>query len=146
MLIGYVSDERYIALHDVAVLFEMSGSEPVQVRSLADGSVRADLPEGQYRVTLRRDGFSAKRTSGTLPVDEPSQFRLLSNSLVGYMWPKCIQSGEKSEYRVHATEAYRLDLFRYGWDKEPVRTVGWFDEHGPLATTQVTPDGDYTRT
>ena len=24
--------------------------------------------------------------------------------------------------------------------------MGWYDEHGPLATTQVTPDGDYTRT
>jgi hypothetical protein len=146
MLIGYVSDERFIALHDVAVLFERADDEPLQVRSLADGSVRADLPAGEYRVTLRRDGFSAKRTSVTVPVDGPVQFRLLSNTLVGYMWPKCVRSGEKSEYRVHATEAYRLDLFRYGWDKEPVRTVGWYDEHGPLATMQVTPDGDYTRT
>ena len=91
MLIGYVSDERYIALHDVAVLFETSGGEPLQVRSLADGSVRADLADGEYRVTLRRDGFSAKRTAVTLPVDEPAQFRLLSNNLVGYMWPKCVR-------------------------------------------------------
>jgi hypothetical protein len=38
MLVGYVSDDRYIALHDVSVLFEAEGSEPVAARSLADGS------------------------------------------------------------------------------------------------------------
>ena len=73
MLIGYVSDERFIALHDVAVLFETADADPLQVRSLADGSVRADLPAGDYRVTFRRDGFSAKRTSVPLPVDDPVQ-------------------------------------------------------------------------
>jgi hypothetical protein len=24
--------------------------------------------------------------------------------------------------------------------------LGWFDEHGPSAVMQVTPDGDYSRT
>ncbi len=90
MLIGYVSDERFIALHDVAVLFDRADDEPLQVRSLADGSVRVDLPTGEYRVPLRRDGFSAKRTSVIVPVDGPVQFRLLSNTLVGYMLPKCV--------------------------------------------------------
>ena len=145
MLLGYVSDERYVALHDVAVLFE-GERERQQVRSLADGSVVVELEPGDYRVTLRKDGYTAKRSSVTLPVGEPVQFRLLSHNLVGYMWPKCVRAGEKSEYRVHAVESYRLDLFRYGWDKEHVRTIGWFDEHGPLATAQVTPDGDYTQT
>ena len=28
---------------------------------------------------------------------------------------------------------------------EFVRDLGWFDEHGPRATMQVTPDGDYTQ-
>jgi hypothetical protein len=26
-----------------------------------------------------------------------------------------------------------------------VKLLGWFDEHGPRATMQVTPDGDYTQ-
>ena len=33
MIVGYVSDERYIALHDVSVLFEAEGSEPGAARS-----------------------------------------------------------------------------------------------------------------
>jgi hypothetical protein len=41
---------------------------------------------------------------------------------------------------------YKLELWRYGWRKEKLRTIGWFDEHGPRATVQVTPDGDYTQT
>jgi hypothetical protein len=62
------------------------------------------------------------------------------------MWPKCVKAGEKAEFRVHAVEAYKLKLWRYGWDKELVRPIGWYDEHGPRATMQITPDGDYTQT
>jgi hypothetical protein len=62
------------------------------------------------------------------------------------MWPKWVQSGERSEFRVHATEPYRLSLWRYGLKREFVRLVGWFDEHGPRAVMQITPDGDYTQT
>jgi hypothetical protein len=47
---------------------------------------------------------------------------------------------------VHSDSAYKLELWRYGKAKERIRTVGWFDEHGPRATVQVTPDGDYSRT
>jgi hypothetical protein len=36
-------------------------------------------------------------------------------------------------------------LWRYGAKKEFVRRIGTFDEHGPRATMQITPDGDYTR-
>ena len=145
MLVGFVSDERYIALEDVLLEFE-SETGSVEARSRATGAVYADVTPGAYRVTLRKNGFGAKSSDIEIRPDAPYQFRLLSNNLVGYIWPKWVRSGEKSEYRVHAVEAYRLDLFRYGWDKEHIRPVGWFDEHGPLATMQVTPDGDYTRT
>ncbi len=76
----------------------------------------------------------------------PHQFRLLSDGLLGYAWPKWVRAGEKSEFRVHSAEAYKLTLWRYGWQKEFVRNLGWFDEHGPRATVQITPDGDYTQT
>ena len=39
-----------------------------------------------------------------------------------------------------------MELWRYGWKKELVRKLGWYDEHGPRATVQITPDGDYSRT
>ncbi|MGL4551507.1 MAG: N,N-dimethylformamidase beta subunit family domain-containing protein, partial [Gemmataceae bacterium] len=57
----------------------------------------------------------------------------------------CVRSGERSEFRVHAVEQYKLELWRYGRDVQFVANLGWHDEHGPRATLQVTPDGDYTR-
>ena len=62
------------------------------------------------------------------------------------MWPRWVRSGERSEFRVHAVEPYRLSLWRYGLNKEFVKLLGWFDEHGPRATMQITPDGDYVQT
>ena len=78
--------------------------------------------------------------------DRPYQFRLLADGLLGYAWPKWVRTGEQAEFRVHSVEAYKIDLWRYGENKEHVAKIGWFDEHGPLATMQITPDGDYTET
>ena len=81
----------------------------------------------------------------TVREDEPYQFRLLSDCLLGYAWPKWVRSGEKSEFRVHAVEAYQLSLWRYGFEKEFIRDLGWHDEHGPPCDdcrsplTEITP-------
>ena len=56
------------------------------------------------------------------------------------------QVGREVRIPVHSPEAYELELWRYGWKKELVRKLGWYDEHGPRATVQITPDGDYSRT
>lgn len=145
MLIGYVSDERYVALADVLLEFESAG-QSYETRSRATGAVYVDLPPGDYRVTLQKPGFGAKRISLRLPAAQPHHFRLLSDGLLGYVWPKCVRTGEQSEFRVHSVVQYKLELFRYGWEKEFVRSLGWYDEHGPRAVMQITPDGDYTRT
>ena len=145
MLIGYVSDERYVALPDVMLEFEANG-ERTNVRSSASGTIDADLPPGEYRVTLSTPGYGAKKVTISVPGDLPYQFRLLKDRLLGYAWPKWVRSGEKSEFRVHSHEPYKLSLWRYGWKKELERPIGWFDEHGPRATVQITPDGDYTQT
>jgi len=145
MLIGYVSDERHIALHDVQ--FEIASETlHVEARSRATGEIFADIPPGPYTVTCQKDGYGPKRAQINLHPDRPHHFRLLAHKLLGYAWPKCVKSGEKSEFRVHALEAYKLDLYRYGIDRELIRPLGWFDEHGPRATMQITPDGDYTQT
>jgi hypothetical protein len=145
MLVGYVSDERYIAMADVSVEFKRD--DQVQaIRSTASGAVYADIEPGVWRVTLARDGYGSKIVQLEVKEDEPHQFRLLKDCLLGYMWPKAVKAGERSEFRVHSDEAYKLELYRYGLGKERIRTVGWYDEHGPRATVQISPDGDYTQT
>ncbi len=145
MLLGYVSDERYVALPDVLLEFVDTQGRSWETRSRASGAVRLELPPGDYQVTLYKPGFGGKRVPLSVPVSPPYQFRLLSDSLLGYAWPKCVRAGESSEFRVHSIEQYTLSLWRYGWHKECVRHLGWHDEHGPRATVQLTPDGDYTQ-
>jgi hypothetical protein len=146
MPIAYVSDEYYAAIADCLVEFRREGTKPLVVRSAPSGAVYADLEPGQYEVILSRDGFSPKRTSAALGVGKPVHFRLLSDNLVGYAWPKWCRSGEAFQARVHSTEQYQLTLWRYGLEKEFVRMLGWFDEHGPRAATQRLPDGFFVET
>jgi N,N-dimethylformamidase len=144
MLIGYVSDERYVALPDVLLEFEGKAGS-IEARSRASGAVYADLKPGEYMLTLQKPGYGAKRVPLIAPLKSPYQFRLLTDGLLGYVWPKWVKSGEKSEFRVHSVEQYKLTLWRYGLEKEFVRPIGWYDEHGPRATLQITPNGDYTQ-
>jgi hypothetical protein len=146
MLVGYVSDERFAALPDVLVEFTDARGQSWEARSRASGSVHCDCPSGEYEVALAKPGYGPKRTRVTVRPGDVCQFRLLADGLLGYAWPKCVRAGESAEFRVHAVEQYHLELWRYGWEKEHVRELGWHDEHGPRATMQITPDGDYSRT
>jgi hypothetical protein len=146
MRIGYVSDERYLALPDVAFEFVDDRGNSWEARSRATGSVHRDLPPGTYTVALQRPGYGSKRSRVTLPTANPYHFRLLADGLSGYVWPKWVRAGNSAEFRVHAVEPYHLELWRYGEAPEFVRALGWFDEHGPRATMQITPDGDYSQT
>jgi N,N-dimethylformamidase len=146
MLIGYVSDERYAALADVLLEFTNLRGESWEVRSRASGSVHADLPADEYLITLCKPGYGSKRVRMAPDPSRPYHFRLLADGLLGYAWPRCVRAGEQSEFRIHSSEPYRLDLWRYGWDKEFICGLGWHDEHGPRATMQITPDNDYTQT
>lgn len=146
VLVGYVSDERYVALVDVLIEFDRGDECVAVVRSTPRGAVYADLAPGRYHVTLVKDGFGSKSVEMAVDPATPYQFRLLTDGLLGYVWPKWVRSGERSEFRVHSVEPYRLSLWRYGWQKEFVRLLGWYDEHGPRAVMQITPDGDYTQT
>jgi len=145
-LLATVSDERYVALPDVLAEFQRDGATVAVARSTARGGLYADLPPGRYRVTLAKPGYGAKSVECDLGAGPPPALRLLSDCLLGYMWPKWVRSGERSEFRVHSPECYRLTLWRYGLRREELRLLGWFDEHGPRATVQTTPDGDYTQT
>ena len=145
MLIGYVSDQRYVALADVCIELIGPSGRSYETRSRASGSVHIELPQGKYRVILQKPGYGAKFSEIELPTSEPFQFRLLSDELVGYAWPKWVRSGQESEFRVHSVEPFQLELWRYGWQPEFIKGLGWHDEHGPRAMMQVTPDGDTTQ-
>jgi N,N-dimethylformamidase len=144
--IAFVSDEQYVALSDVLTEWESVETElSYTLRSTPRGAIFGDLPAGSYRVYIAKDGFGAK-TSFVEVGGEPAMLRLLSNDVVGYMWPKWSRSGEQSQFRVHATEPFQLTLWRYGLKKEYTQMIGWIDEHGPQANRQMLPDSDFTQT
>lgn len=146
-LIGYVSDERYVALADVQVELRRNGGLAALARSTARGAVYADVPPGTYEATLAKDGFGSKRIE--VEVDEdgpPRQFRLLPDRLLGYMTPICSRAGEQAAFRAHGTEEVRVTLWRYGEQKEFVRPLDWHGEHAPESGKQLLPDGDFTQT
>jgi N,N-dimethylformamidase len=142
---AYVSDENYVAIPDVLGEFQKDG-ESIVLRSSPRGAFLGEMQPGRYLVTLAHPGFGAKSVEVEVGGEVPFQFRLLSHALLGFMWPKWVRSGEESEIRTHSREQFQLSLWRYGLKKEFVRMLGWFDEHGPAATRQITPDGDYSQT
>jgi hypothetical protein len=146
-LIGYVSDERFTAVGDASV--ELVGDDNVYslLRSSPSGAVYGDLPDGHYRVTLGAAGLGSKRGELDLGAGgAPHQFRLLSERIFGYVWPKWSVAGHTAALRVHSPEPYRLSLVRCGRKLSFRQLLGWFDEHGPRATAQILPDGDFSQT
>src|SRR5437870_1271006 len=104
MLIGYVSDETYVGLADVALEFTNGGGESWEARSRVTGSVHLDLPTDDYIVSLNKPGYGGKRSRLTAATPLPVHFRLLTDGLLGYVWPKCVRAGDKAEFRVHSVE------------------------------------------
>lgn len=143
-LVGYVSDENYVALPDALLEFQKDGVS-FETRSRATGAIYANIEPGVYQVTVCKLGYGSKHVEISVGRGQPYQFRLLSDPLTGYVWPKWVRSGEKSEIRFHAVEDYVLELWRYGWRKEFVQSVGVFGEHGPRPRMQITPDSDYSQ-
>jgi hypothetical protein len=144
--LAYISDEMYVAIPNADAEFHSIPSGDTKVlRSSPTGAVYGDLPPGEYRVTLAKDGYGSKTVIVQITENEPIQFRLLSNRLLGYAWPKWVRGGETAEFRINATEQYQLTLWRYGRTKEFAAMIGWIDEHGPQANRQVLPDGDFTQ-
>lgn len=145
-LLGYLSDERYTAINDASIELRGDDHQVYLLRSAPSGAVYGDVPPGHYRATLGAAGFGSKRCELDLAAEAPPhQFRLLSERMFGYVWPKWSRAGEPAGIRVHSPEPYRLSLVRCGREATLVRLLGWFDEHGPRATIQLLPDGDFSQ-
>ena len=146
MLIGFVSDENYSALANVTIDLERDGRFIQTIHSSATGALHAEISPGDYKVTLVKPGYGSKRTTASFLEKHPQHFRLMSDTLAGYAWPKWSKSGEKAEFRIHSPEQYHVSLWRYGLKKELVQSLGCIDEHAPRPNTQLLPDGDFTQT
>ena len=80
MLVGYVSDERYVALPDALLEFQRGDESVAVARSTARGTVYAEIEPGTYRVTLAKAGFGSKSasTAGRVGSRAGSRVRSLS--------------------------------------------------------------------
>lgn len=145
-LIGWVSDERHVALPGVWVQVDQEGMTPAAGESTARGAIYLAIEPGEYRVTLNSRGWGGKSSQVELTPGSPLHFRLLADRPTGYARPKWVRSGERAEFCVHSPRPYHLSLWRHGARAEMVQPLGWFDEHGPGATLQILPDGDFTQT
>src|SRR5438552_3620078 len=143
MLIGFVSDEYYSALPNVLLQFKGPAGNPLTTRSSPSGAVCADIAPGEYEVCLSKPGFGSKRVTMQIASHRPVHFRLLRDRLLGYAWPKWCRGGERVQFRVHSVEPYKLTLWRYGYRKEFIRNIGWYDNHGPRACMQTLPDSHF---
>ena len=76
MLLGYVSDERYIALPGVEIEI-LSPKLSLVARSRASGAIHAEVQSGRYEIVLAKDGYGAKRVTVDLSPEQPHHFRLL---------------------------------------------------------------------
>jgi hypothetical protein len=59
MIIGYVSDQDYLAVADVSVEFMKDGALVAHTKSFMSGAIDVDLPPGDYRMTLGKPGFGS---------------------------------------------------------------------------------------
>lgn len=150
MLIGYVSDEQHVAIADAQLEFirgEGEGRESVEAHSRASGAVYADIAPGAWTLAIGKPGYTRKLVEVEIwPGMRPRRFRLMSDRLLGYAWPKWVRSGERTELRIHAIEPFTASIWRYGWTKQPVADLGLFDTFGPGGDRQILPDEDFAST
>jgi hypothetical protein len=107
--VAYVSDEMYVALANVSGEFESVDTGEITVlRSSPRGAFYGPLTSGRYRVTLAKDGYGSKTVTVELGSGTAYQFRLLSDTLLGYIWPKWVRAGDQAEFRAHSPEQYQL--------------------------------------
>ena len=116
MLIGYVSDERYVALADVLIEFDRGGRVR---RGRPLDAARGGLRRCSRRATYRRDARQGGLRPEACHRDVGGGRRRTSS---GSCRTACSATSGRAgrgrassrEFRVHSVEPYRLSLWRYG--------------------------------
>ena len=71
MLIGYVSDEYFVAISNVSIEATCSScSELYVTHSSSSGVIELPITQGLYRFALSAEGFSPKRSSHQVSAGE----------------------------------------------------------------------------
>jgi hypothetical protein len=143
MLIAYVSDEMDFAIGGASL--EVVGPKAVELRSGPSGAIHGELDPGDHDVILSKPGFGRKRLRIAVSDGEIPRLRLISGRPYGYVWPKWVAAGESGELRIHAGRRYHTSVWRYGWHREQVADLGWFDDHPKGSIRQLLPDTDVAR-
>jgi len=142
MLIGYVSDEYYVAIPSAPYVIKTSDGEFISGTSNATGEIHAEIDAGEIEITVNPRGFGPKRVVARFEAINPIQLRLLSETLYGFVWPKWVNEGGSAEVLISSKTPYRAELWRYGKQKQKVSNLG-FDSHPLGATMQPLDDGDF---
>lgn len=145
MHVGYVSDQMYEALSGVRVEFHRGTTRYAMEESSPRGAIHADIEPGRYRITFAKEGYGSKQVEVTVDEERVHQFRLLADEPLGYAWPMWVQAGGTTELGIHTQEPTQISLWRYGYEKERIRIVDWYDAPGPRPGAQILPDGDITQ-
>ncbi|MFP6700479.1 MAG: carboxypeptidase regulatory-like domain-containing protein, partial [Planctomycetaceae bacterium] len=74
MLVGYASNERYVAVPNVLFEFRSKTGQVTTATSTISGTVYAEIEPGEYEVVLGRDGYGSKIITINVSTDSPYQF------------------------------------------------------------------------
>ena len=69
MLVGYASNERYVAVPNVLFEFRSKTGQATTATSTISGAVYAEIEPGEYEVVLGRDGYGSKIITITVSTD-----------------------------------------------------------------------------
>ena len=89
----------------------------VATRSRASGSIHADIEPGRYEVVLAKDGYGSKRVTVDLTAGPAVSVPAAQGRPAGLCLAQVGQERREGEFRVHSDAAYKLELWRYGWQE-----------------------------
>lgn len=142
MLLGYVSDEYYVAVPNAAFEVIIGDDSCITGNTTASGAIHIEATPGEMTIIVNTTGFAPKRVRAQVDGVNPLNIRLISDRLYGFVWPKWVQAGESAEVLVSSKTPYSAELWSYNSTKEKIANLG-FDSHPIGSTLQNTGNGDY---